>query len=243
MAHIADNWQPDFTPMAIEVMSLARSELAAQLLLLIQQKTGQKIGYDTNNWFVWWWQQDSKMYVDYADFKSKLYRQVDPKFGPYFSNDHESRIRLDEVRRGGVRQDGIPPLRQPNMISMADASYLDDDDVVFGIDINGDARAYPKRILAWHEMFIDEIGGIDFAGVYCTLCGAVILYKTHYDGVQHQLGTSGFLYRSNKVMYDKDTQSLWNTTWGEWKRRHPDTSILSLDTGHSRDYGEGVAYQ
>ena len=116
------------------------------------------------------------------------------------------------MRWGGVKQDGIPPLRQPNMVSAAEADYLQNDNVVFGIAINGDARAYPKRILAWHEMFIDNIGGIDFAGVYCTLCGAVILYKTRHEGIEHKLGTSGFLYRSNKLMYDQDTQSLWNTT-------------------------------
>ena len=112
------------------------------------------------------------------------------------------------------------------------------------------------------------IGGTEYAGVYCTLCGAVILYETHHEGVHHELGTSGFLYRSNKLMYDRATQSLWNTTWGrpvigplagtgitlkrsyvvtttwgEWRRRHPETTVLSLETGHVRDYGEGVAYR
>ncbi|MGI9305345.1 MAG: DUF3179 domain-containing (seleno)protein, partial [Gammaproteobacteria bacterium] len=135
-------------------------------------------------------------------------------------------------------------------------------------ELNGDARAYPKRILAWHEMFVDKVGGEDVAGVYCTLCGTVIVYKTLHKGTLHELGTSGFLYRSNKLMYDKATQTLWNTlwgspaigplvgkdielergyvvttTWGEWKRRHPSTSVLSLNTGHRRNYGEGVAYR
>ncbi|MFT5663014.1 MAG: hypothetical protein ACI9JR_000395, partial [Gammaproteobacteria bacterium] len=266
--HISANWEASFTPMAIEVMSLARADLAQRLIALLQQKTGQSIGYDTNDWFVWWWKQVPVQSVEYADFKASLYRQIDPKFDAYFSKDRESRVRMDEIRWGGVRQDGIPPLRQPKMINASEASYLDDDNVVFGIEINGDARAYPKRILAWHEMFVDTIGGTDFVGVYCTLCGAVILYKTNHNGVQHHLGTSGFLYRSNKVMYDKNTQSLWNTTWGEpvvgplvgknirlkrsylvtttweeWKRRHPNTTVLSIDTKHQRDYSEGVAYK
>jgi len=117
-------------------------------------------------------------------------------------------------------------------------------------------------------MFTDTIGGEEIAGVYCTLCGAVIPFKTSFKGKHYTLGTSGFLYRSNKLMYDHDTQSLWSTTqgkpvigplvnqgiqlelesvvtttWGEWKKRHPDTLVLSLQTGHRRDYGEGVAYQ
>ena len=266
-AEISENWDRAHTPMAIEMMSLSRDAMGYRLLDLLQRKTGQDIGLDVNQWFVWWWQQPPAVDDSYAEFKSKLYGLVDEKFRSYFSQNHASLIRLDEVRWGGVKQDGIPPLRQPNMITAAEASYLGDDNVVFGVVINGDARAYPKRILAWHEMFIDEIGGTEFAGVYCTLCGAVILYETSFEGTRYQLGTSGFLYRSNKLMYDKDTQSLWNTTWGEpvigplagknirlqrsflvtttwgeWKRRHPATTVLSLETGYQRDYGEGVAY-
>ncbi|MDE2782318.1 MAG: DUF3179 domain-containing (seleno)protein, partial [Gemmatimonadota bacterium] len=122
--------------------------------------------------------------------------------------------------------------------------------------------------LAWHEMFKDSIAGEHYTGVYCTLCGTMILYRSAHGGVHHELGTSGFLYRSNKLMYDRATRSLWSTfagepavgplvgrgivlepryvvttTWGEWRRRHPGTLVLSLDTGHERDYGEGVAYR
>ncbi len=204
----------------------------------------------------------------YADFKAALYGLIDPKFRTYFSSQRTSKIRLDEVRWGGVAQDGIPPLRGPKMIAAADAGYLADSNVVFGLEVEGDVRAYPKRVLAWHEMFVDEVGGVPVAGVYCTLCGTMILFETTHDGVAHQLGTSGFLYRSNKLMYDRATQSLWNTiwgrpvigplaekdielvrrsvvttTWGEWRRRHPDTRVLSLDTGHWRDYSEGAAYR
>ena len=74
---------------------------------------------------------------------------------------------------------------------------------MFGLAVNGDVRAYPRRILGWHEMFVDEVGGVPVAGVYCTLCGTMILYKTEVEGVNHELGTSGFLYRSNKLMYDQ----------------------------------------
>ena len=94
------------------------------------------------------------------------------------------------------------------------------------------------------------------------------MYQTKFNGVHHELGTSGFLYRSNKVMYDHATKSCWSTlhgepivgplvgkgiklnrrylvttTWGQWKKRHPNTTVLSLATGHHRDYGEGVAYR
>jgi hypothetical protein len=83
-----------------------------------------------------------------------------------------------------------------------------------GAAIDGDVRAYPKRILAWHEMFKDRIAGRELAGVYCTLCGALIVCDSRVKGVQHELGTSGFLYHSNKLMYDHATQSMWSTLDG-----------------------------
>lgn len=263
------HWQPEFIPMLLETVYLTRpAQYAVRIIALMEEKTGRQFGYDINAWYAWLWNQPPLQHPLYAAFKSRLYRLIDPKFGAYFSVGRTARIRLDEVRWGGVRQDGIPPLRQPKMIPAAAADYLADDNIVFGFALNGDARAYPKRILAWHEMFVDEIGGVPIAGVYCTLCGTVIPFKTVHQGVNHQLGTSGFLYRSNKLMYDQATQSLWNTlwgqpvigpladknitlerlyivttTWGEWKKRHPDTQVLSLDTGHYRDYSEGAAYR
>ena len=171
------------------------------------------------------------------------------------------------MRWGGVKQNGIPPLVNPDMIEADEASYLEDDHVVFGLEVNGDARAYPKRILAWHEMFKDTVGGETVNGVYCTLCGSMILYHTQIDGQHYELGTSGFLYRSNKLMFDEATDSMWSTitgepvigplvgkglkleplyvvttTWGQWKQQHPDTTVLSLNTGHHRNYNEGAAY-
>ena len=263
------HWQADITPMVIEAASLIRpTSFAQELMQWLEQKTGQHFGTDIDAWYHWLWNQPPLVHPVYADFKSELYRLLDPKFEHYFSADRTTDIRLDEVRWGGVRQDGIPPLRYPKMIPAEAADYLDDDDIVFGFAINGDVRAYPKRILAWHEMFVDGIGGLPIAGVYCTLCGTVIPFVTEYEGVTHQLGTSGFLYRSNKLMYDQATQSLWNTlwgepvigpladagirlerlyivttSWGEWRRRHPDTLVLSLDTGYRRDYSEGAAYR
>lgn len=265
---IEDQWDHSLVPMTLESIRFTNSQLLRdELVRILEAKTGESFGIDLDSWFRWLWAQPEQRHPHYASFKSQLYRFLDPVFAGYFDDNRETTIRLDEIRWGGVVQDGIPPLRQPKMLEAAKADYLADTDIVFGIEINGDARAYPQRILAWHEMFVDEIGGINYAGVYCTLCGAVILYETTHNGINHDVGTSGFLYRSNKVMYDKKTQSLWSTTrgeptvgplvgqgiqlqrsyvvtstWGEWRKRHPDTQVLSLKTGHQRNYGEGVAY-
>ena len=267
---IESYWKAEFIPQLLEIMSVPRSQYTWQKTIeLLTRKTGQDFGRNTNDWYFWLWNEPEKLLPHYGNFKADLYGQVDPKFATYFRERQPSaRIRLDEIRWGGVLQDGIPPLRDPEMIPAKQATYLDDDNIVFGIEINGDVRAYPKRILAWHEMFTDTIGGVDIAGVYCTLCGTIIPYKTSSGGVDYKLGTSGFLYRSNKLMYDQATQSLWSTvrgepvigplvgkgialehlsmvttTWAEWQRRHPGTTVLSLNTGHRRDYGEGEAYQ
>ena len=266
---ISDSWQPSFTPMLLEVLTFNREPaFGTQLVQLLEDKTGRSFGFNIAQWQQWLWNQPPLLYPLYGEFKSALYGLIDDKFENYFSATRVATIRLDEVLWGGVEQDGIPPLRQPDMITAQAADYLADDNVVFGLAINGDVRAYPRRILGWHEMFVDEVGGVPVAGVYCTLCGTMILYKTQVDGVNHQLGTSGFLYRSNKLMYDKATQSLWNTmwgkpvigplaeqgfslermsvvttTWGEWRRRHPGTKVLSLGTGYNRNYSEGAAYR
>ena len=266
---IEATWEPSYLSMALDTIRLIRNPaVSSTLLRLVETRAGESHGFDLGAWQRAMWNALEARHPRYAAFKGALYGFLDPRFAAYFDEVGEPLIRLDEIVWGGVRQDGIPPLRYPAMLAAADVAYLDDDHIVFGISVNGDARAYPKRILGWHEMFVDTVGGVPVAGVYCTLCGTVILYHTEHDGVNHTLGTSGFLYRSNKLMYDQATQSLWSTmrgvpvvgplagkgvvldrgsvvttTWGEWRRRHPDTKVLSLDTGHTRNYDEGAAYR
>jgi hypothetical protein len=263
------HWQDGYIAPLIELLRLNTDAVVQDdIVKLLQRKTRKRFGADYQRWHQWSWSQNLAPLENYAEFKAWLYGNIDPHFRAYFANHHALKIRLDEVLWGGVKQDGIPPLRNPKMITVDQASYLDDSNVIFAIEVNGAYRAYPKRIMGWHEMFVDTVGGVELVGVYCTLCGAMIVYETYADGVNHQFGTSGFLYRSNKLMYDKETQSLWNsfwgqpvigplvdkgislqrrsvvtTTWGAWRRRHPDTTVVSLQTGYDVDYGEGVAYK
>jgi hypothetical protein len=214
------------------------------------------------------WELPYDPHPGYAAFKAALYSRIDPAFRGFFPDRVQATIRLDEIDWGGVRVNGIPPLRSPKVTDAASAGWLRDGHIVFGVEINGEARAYPKRILAWHELATDTLGGVDLAIVYCTLCGTVIPYHTTLKGRRFTFGTSGLLYRSNKLMFDEETRTLWSslqgipvvgplagsgsqlasspavtTTWGEWKREHPGTSVLSRDTGFDRDYSEGSAYR
>jgi hypothetical protein len=177
-------------------------------------------------------------------------------------------VRLDEVDWGGVKVNGIPPLDHPKTVPASAAEWLKDKHVVFGIALGGEARAYPKRILAWHELARDRLGGVELTVVYCTLCGTVIPYASEVGGLRRTFGTSGLLYRSNKLLFDEETMSLWSTlegrpvigslagsglelrafpvvttTWREWRSAHPETTVLSLETGYERDYSEGAAYR
>lgn len=236
-----------------------------RLMGFLKDQTGQDFGDDFAAWREWSWDQTYDPHPQYPVFLANFYGILDPTFRNYFQG--PSSIRLDEVQWGGVQADGIPPLDHPKMVSADDASYLDASNIVFGFYEDGQARAYPKRILAWHELMYDKVGETEMTVVYCTLCGTVIPYKSTVGGREVRFGTSGMLYRSNKLLYDGITYTLWSsltgepvvgravgsgmrlehlsvvtTTWGEWRSMHPDTQVLSLDTGFERDYDEGVAY-
>ena len=240
------------------------------ILASLQALTGAE---DVNTWHDWiLWQEahpEIEPFAGFDAFKANVMAHIDENFRLFLSAGVKHDIRLEEIVWGGVRKDGIPALVDPDHIDAPDAAYLGDDDLVFGVEINGDARAYPLRILNWHEMFNDVVGGVPVALAYCTLCGSGILYESLVEGRSQPFifGSSGFLYRSNKLMYDRETNSLWNqflgrpvvgpltgsglelkirpvaiTSWKDWRRRHPDTKVLSLDTGYTRDYGPGQAY-
>ncbi len=266
---IDQNWRDIYFAPLIELLKMSTDE---KLMVDIKSLLSKKSDGNIDNYYdglQWLWSKEYGFPSFYADFKAQLYQYLDPHFKTYFEGrGEESIISLDEVLWGGVRQDGIPPLRFPTMVDVNEANYLNPSDLVFGFVINGIAKAYPKRILAWHEFFVDDFENIRVAGVYCTLCGTVIGYNMESQGVFHDLGTSGFLYRSNKLMYDKQTQSLWSTiegkpvvgplvdkgiqletypvvttTWKEWNEKYPNTKVLSINTGYKRNYSEGEAYR
>lgn len=172
-------------------------------------------------------------------------------------------VPLDQLVQGGPPPDGIPSIDNPKFVSASNASsWLNDDyDSVIGIKLNGDVRAYPLKILVWHEIVNDVVGGIPIAITYCPLCYSTAAFIRQINGTTVQFGTSGKLYNSNLVMYDRLTKSLWSeiwgqaiagnltgyklqrvpidvTTWGQWKQLNPNTRVLSRQTGFNRDYSD-----
>ena len=175
----------------------------------------------------------------------------------------KSIVPLDQIVSGGPPPDGIPSIDNPKFISVQEASkFLEDSELVLGLNINGDIRAYPLQILVWHEIVNDEIGSIPVAVTYCPLCFTNQVFNRTIDDRKEvvEFGTSGKLYNSNLVMYDRTSKSLWSQAmaegivgkyagtklervpfdvayWKEWKQLYPDSKILSRDTGSNRPYG------
>ncbi|MEM8699034.1 MAG: DUF3179 domain-containing protein [Pseudomonadota bacterium] len=242
---------------------------------LLQRITGNESADDWHDWMLWQERHpEIQPHPALIEMKRDVYLSIDPYFDvflrPEYLAPERTRIRFEEVTWGGVRKDGIPSLDNPILVPAGhdDAEYLVDTDLVFGVAINGDARAYPLRIMGWHEMFNDVIGGVPLAMAYCTLCGSGILFETGRDGAEpFSFGSSGFLYRSNKLMFDRGTHTLWNqftgkpvigpltesgielrqrpiaiATWADWRAMNPETKVITLKTGFRRDYGSGVVY-
>ena len=225
---------------------------------------------DTTDHLIGW---DIPAPPDYLRFKRNAYVAIEPRWAELFDNDHDIDWRI--VSWGGVFIDDraydqtdvpcncIPAADNPITTDVAGGDdWLNDDTIVFGVSINDEHRAYPRSIMEVREMVNDTLGGRDFAMPYCTLCGSAQVFFTDElpDGIDRPiLRTSGLLSRSNKVMYDVNTFSIFDTflgeavsgplfelgleldqnsvittTWGQWKEAHPDTTVLDVSLALGR---------
>ena len=253
-------------PVIVTLMRfINREAVFEEAVLTLNELTGEDFGTTPAAWPAWFeWVganlDDYRPPDGYPQLKRRFLASIHPGFEQFLQGyEDTSRIEPFEIEWGGVAPDGIPPLEFPPNIPADEAEYLESHERVFGVSINGEHRAYPLRIMNPHEMANDVLGGEPISLAYCTLCGAGIAYHGEFDGMETTFGTSGFLYRSNKIMYDRETLSLWNqetgqpvigeladsgiqlnffptllTTWGEWTDEHPDTTVLALDTGVSQ---------
>jgi hypothetical protein len=181
---------------------------------------------------------------------------------PVGEEEENSIVPLDQIVSGGPPPDGIPSIDNPKFISVQEADRnLEDLELVLGLNIDGDVRVYPLQIMVWHEIVNDNVGNTQVAVTYCPLCFTnQVFNRTMNDGKILEFGTSGKLYNSNLVMYDRTTNSLWSQAmsqaivgkfegikleripfdvsyWKEWKQLYPESKVLSTDTGFSRPYG------
>jgi len=225
-------------------------------------------GLSTNHLLTW----DIPAPPEYLPWKAELFLSLEEGWEPFFT-DTDAAIDWRTVSWGGVRIDDreldavdlpcpegcIPALNDPDVTDAAGGDWYPDDAIVFGVVVNGEARAYPKNVMEVQEMVNDTLGGRRIGMPYCTLCGSAQAYFTDevdgavgLDAETFELRTSGLLTRSNKVMYEFHTKSVFDTftgeavsgplldagvaleqlsvittTWGDWKQNYPDTTITS----------------
>ncbi|MEM8949525.1 MAG: DUF3179 domain-containing (seleno)protein [Pseudomonadota bacterium] len=242
---------------------------AASKLLGIQPPAQNHWGIITDHLIAW----DIPAPLDYLRFKRAIFTTIVPGWDRIFV---EGDIDWRHVSWGGVLIDDraydttdescncIPAADNPEVSSAEVATWLQDDDIVFGIEVSGEYRAYPRRIMEVREMVNDTLGGRHLGIPYCTLCGAAQAYFTDQlpDGIDRPvLRTSGLLIRSNKVMYDVNSYSVFDTflgdavtgplaekdlqlkqasvvttDWGTWKTAHPETTVLVEALALGRDF-------
>jgi hypothetical protein len=167
----------------------------------------------------------------------------------------------NDIISGGPPPDGIPPIDDPSFVAPADVTYLEDNEPVLAVEVDGIAKAYPIRIMTWHEIVNDRFGQTPIVVTYCPLCNTGIAFERPViDGELLDFGTSGKLYHSNLVMYDRQTETYWAQatgqailgdlvpaeldfvparlmSWKDWLAAEPKGRVLSIDTGFARDYG------
>ncbi|MFT4577838.1 MAG: hypothetical protein ACI9UO_000657 [Nitrospinales bacterium] len=170
-------------------------------------------------------------------------------------------IPLDDISDGGPGKDGIPSIDNPHFLTVAEAdqSLMQSEDRVLGFVQNDQARAYPIKILNWHEIVNDRVGGSPVVISFCPLCGTGMVFDANVENRTLKFGVSGLLYQSDMLLYDHQTESLWSqikseaitgpmtgtrlrllvsthTNWETWKKKHPHTKVLSNQTGFKRSY-------
>jgi hypothetical protein len=155
----------EFVPVLIEVLRFEPGS-GSGIPDALERLTGQRLGADWFAWVEWLGANELPTPPGFDAWKADLFATVDSNFRDFLYGGVPTRIRLEEIVWGGVRKDGIPALANPKLIAAGDARYLTEEELVFGVAIAGDARAYPHRILDWHEMANDVVGGVPIALTY-----------------------------------------------------------------------------
>jgi len=236
----------------------------------IQETLAAITGYEFNKsygWSTWISNQPPPLPDGYIGWKGHLLSIVDERYVHLLNDEMSLDVRPEELVWSRLAIDERISLTNPRMVHRQEQRYLSPDDVIFGVFLNGEARAYPQRILAWHELVYDELEGDPIFITNCVPCGSTVVYEAiASDNRRYQLGNTGLVYRSRHLFYDTETHSLWDqltgnaitgeafakgvsltpipvlrTTWEEWANRHPNTAVLSLETGTYYNYDSGAA--
>lgn len=266
-ADMALDGDPRWGPWLIDLLRLGPSnitdeQVAGALALIsgIERPPEQFINDDYRIYGQWVYDQAVDPGPGYREWKTALYTPIDDQY-PMLLGSVTDDLLLSRIQWGGVPRGGIPELNDPARVAAADADWMEPDEVVFGTVMNGEAVAYPFRVLGHHELANDTIGGTPISLVFCTLCRTALLFDRRVDGQVLDFQTSGLLVSSNKIMVDNQTDTLWShlqatgiggplegtvleqfpletTTWAAWTEAHPDTEVLDIPSAIFSDNPE-----
>ena len=172
---------------------------------------------------------------------------------------HEALIPINEILSGGPPKDGIPSINSPKFVPVSEAKFMKKKDRILGIYRNGRAKAYPIKIMNWHEIVNDYFADEAIVITYCPLCGSGVAYEANIKNIKRTFSVSGLLYHSDVLLFDRQSESLWSqiknqavsgplkgekltpvilehTSWENWKKQFENTLVLSTETGYQRDY-------
>lgn len=246
-----------YAPWLLDLVQLGLSNLLSrQAVEVLAELTGQDLGEGTTfaqfgryGTLIETWQVDPG--PGYREWKLELFSGFDPEFVALLDSVGDEAT-FNRVRFGGVRRGGIPELNDPVRITPDEASeWITPDEIVLGVELDGVAVAYPFRIIGHHELVNDQVGDTPIALAYCTLCRTGLLFDRRVEGQLLDFQTSGLLLNSNKVMVDRQTDTLWHhsagiaiggaldgteleflpmetTTWAEWVEAHPETEVVDI---------------
>ena len=221
----------------------------------LQRLSGKAFERQWRLWYQWWWGERAQLPPPgFSEWISTMYSGFIPSFAQVLAPDRARRIELHQVMWGQVALDEIEALNHPSIVSAEEAlQTLLEDEMVFGVEINGETRAYPLRYLDVHELLNDTVGGRPILLSFCTLCGSAVLFDRELEGEVHSFGNSGLLFQGNKLMFDRTAYSLWSniygkpligpmsqedvalnrypltqTTLAQWMALHPETGVLFI---------------
>lgn len=169
-------------------------------------------------------------------------------------------VALDDFVRALPWRDAIPALSRPAVVPASEIGWILDDEPVIAVERNGTWRAYPLQILLWHEIVNDVVDGQPIVVTFCPLCHTAVVFDARLDEESLEFGVTGYLRRSDLVMYDRQTESWWQqatgvgligthagrhleilpsslVAWSEFRAAHPDADVLDRATGYDRPYG------
>jgi hypothetical protein len=269
LARVASVGDRRFVPVLVELLWAAELGLVPKAghnerIIALERLSGERFGASWFAWAEWEGGAHPALPPGFGLFKAQLAGRIDPAYAELLSPGRVDPQTVLEIHWSGAGS--IPALRDPPTLPASGADWLEPDEPVVGLFVGGEARAYPLRILDWHEAANDVVGGVPVCVVSCPLCGSASAWRASADGERRTFSPSGLLWRSTSLLAEEASSRLVSpvslaspgvpgggapplepvpvvvSAWRDWLAQHPGTRVLSLATGFERPYVPGQPY-